>query len=490
MRLRRSSPRRVVWTVLKGWLVAVAGIIAALTVTTKVRKLNRAHRGDGFPRTTADRGAGRRGDDRHDLHARRPTSTTTCWTAIAGAQERILFESFIIKGDAIGQRFKRALIRAAERGVEVRVVYDGFANLVVRPSFLRFPPPVQVLRYPLLSGWMVFNPRRWGRDHRKILVVDDTAAFVGGYNIGTEYATTWRDTHLKVEGDAVWDLDNAFVDFWNLNARGLPMLKDRGSPSWDPHVRAHRNVPRQLVFPIRNMYLEAIDRAADHIYLTAAYFIPDHDILRRPAGGAEPRRRRADPRAGGEQPRGRRLALARASTASCCGTACGSSATATRWCTPRPPRSTAAGRPSARRTSTGSASPATTRSTSRSSTTASLAHLETVFANDLGQATELTLAEWERRARRRPRVRAAARPAAPVALTAGSFMRGLSSSDENALIEVSRPFHGAPGGWGHQPPRRSTDHERNDQDRHRRSRGHGGHSAPSPSSPPASRIGQ
>ena len=57
------------------------------------------------------------------------------------------------------------------------------------------------------------------------------------------------------------------------------MLKDRGSPSWDPHVRAHRNVPRQLVFPIRNMYLEAIDRAADRVYLTAAYFIPDHDIL-------------------------------------------------------------------------------------------------------------------------------------------------------------------------------------------------------------------
>ena len=50
MRIRRTSPRRVVWTVVKGWLVAVAGIIAALTVITKVRKLSRAHRGDGFPR--------------------------------------------------------------------------------------------------------------------------------------------------------------------------------------------------------------------------------------------------------------------------------------------------------------------------------------------------------------------------------------------------------------------------------------------------------
>jgi cardiolipin synthase A/B len=279
MRLRRTSPRRVLWSVLKGWLVAVTGVIVALTATSKVRKLTRAHRGDGFPRTPPT-----------EVPVSGSTTITTytygadlyedMLTAIAGAHERILFESFIIKGDAVGKRFRRALIRAAERGVEVRVVYDGFANLVVRPSFLRFPAPVQVLRYPLISGWMVFNPRRWGRDHRKILVVDDTAAFVGGYNVGSEYATRWRDTHLKVEGDSVWDLDNAFVDFWNLNARGLPMLKDRGSPSWDPHVRAHRNVPRQLVFPIRNMYLEAIDRAADRIFLTAAYFIPDHDILR------------------------------------------------------------------------------------------------------------------------------------------------------------------------------------------------------------------
>ncbi|MGH3457164.1 phospholipase D-like domain-containing protein [Aeromicrobium sp.] len=275
---RRPSPRRLVWAVVQGWFAAVVVVIAALMITTRIRVRNRANRGDGFPRvppvavpvgeaTTITTYT--YGDDLYD----------DMLTAIAGAQERILFESFIFKGDAMGQRFKRALVRAAERGVDVRIVYDGFANLVVSPSFLRFPAPVQVLRYPLISGWFVFNPRRWGRDHRKILVVDDTAAFVGGYNVGSEYATEWRDTHLKVEGGSVWDLDNAFVDFWNLNARRLPMLKDRGSPSWDPRVRAHRNLPRQLVFPVRGMYLEAMDRATDHIYLTAAYFIPDRDIL-------------------------------------------------------------------------------------------------------------------------------------------------------------------------------------------------------------------
>ncbi len=277
MRLRRTTPRRVVLTFLRVWFLAVVNIVVALTVTSKVRKLNRSHRGNGFPRTVPT--SVPVGESTITTYTHGADLYDDMLAAIAGAQERILFESFILKGDAIGKRFKRALIRASDRGVDVRVVYDGFANLVVRPSFFRFPPPIQVLRYPLISGWMVLNPRRWGRDHRKILVVDDTAAFVGGYNIGVEYEKSWRDTHLKVEGGAVWDLDNAFVDFWNLNCRGLPMLKDRGSPSWDPHVRAHRNVPRQLVFPIRNMYLEAIDRAAHHIYLTAAYFIPDHDIL-------------------------------------------------------------------------------------------------------------------------------------------------------------------------------------------------------------------
>jgi cardiolipin synthase len=395
MRLRRSSPRRVVSTVLKGWLVAVAGIIAALTVTTKIRKLNRAHRGDGFPRTPP-----------FAVSVGGSTTITTytvgtdlyddMLTAIAGAKERILFESFIFKGDAMGKRFKRALIRAAERGVEVRVVYDGFANMVVRPSFLRFPPSVDVLRYPLLSGWMVFNPRRWGRDHRKILVVDDTAAFVGGYNIGSEYETTWRDTHLKVEGGSVWDLDNAFVDFWNLNARGLTMLKDRGSPSWDPYVRAHRNVPRQLVFPIRNMYLEAIDRAANHIYLTAAYFIPDHDILQ---ALKDARARGVDVRIlvpevsnhvvadwlsrgfYGEMLRhGVRIfryrdAMIHAKTATIDG----------RWST--------VGTANIDRLSLSG-----NYEINLEILDADLAnHLETVFANDLGQATELTRAEWERR---------------------------------------------------------------------------------------------
>ena len=66
--------------------------------------------------------------------------------AIEGARERVLFESFIIKDDEVGQRFKTALIAAAERGVEVFVIYDTFANLVVSRAFFDFPPSVNVVR--------------------------------------------------------------------------------------------------------------------------------------------------------------------------------------------------------------------------------------------------------------------------------------------------------------------------------------------------------
>ncbi|HEX2176733.1 MAG TPA: phospholipase D-like domain-containing protein [Nocardioidaceae bacterium] len=202
--------------------------------------------------------------------------------AIRGARELVLFETFMWKSDAVGQEFKDELVRAAERGVEVYVIYDAWANLVVPSAFKRFPDSLHVLEYPVFpAGWRFYDLRRAGRDHRKILVVDGEDGFVGGYNIGSMYATQWRDTHVRIEGSSAWDLQNAFVDFWNLRRTPeLPALVDRGTSQWEARIRVHRNVPRSWVFPIRGMYLEAIDRAQHHIYLTQAYFIPDDDFLR------------------------------------------------------------------------------------------------------------------------------------------------------------------------------------------------------------------
>ncbi|WP_201931428.1 phospholipase D-like domain-containing protein [Nocardioides donggukensis] len=213
--------------------------------------------------------------------------------AIAGARRQILLETYIWKGDEVGERFKRAITEAAERGVDVYVIYDAFANLVVDPRFKRFADSVKVLPYPVYNaGWRFFDLRRYGRDHRKILVVDDEVGFVGGYNIGAAYATEWRDTHCRVTGPGVWDLKRAFADFWNLHRRKRfraserPLLLETSS-MWESRIRVHRNVPRLWMFPIRSMYLEAINRATDNIWLTHAYFIPDQDFVDSLCGAAQ-----------------------------------------------------------------------------------------------------------------------------------------------------------------------------------------------------------
>ncbi|ABL82340.1 MULTISPECIES: phospholipase D-like domain-containing protein [unclassified Nocardioides] len=206
-------------------------------------------------------------------------------TAIAGAQRQILFETYIWKGDEVGERFKTALAAAADRGVEVYSIYDGFANLVVSPRFKRFPRNMKVLRYPAYpAGLRFFDLRRYGRDHRKILVVDDAVGFVGGYNIGAAYATEWRDTHVRITGPGVWDLKRAVADFWNLNRRRRlgsserPLLLETAS-EWEPRIRIHRNVPRLWMFPIRSIYIEAISRASTNVWMTQAYFLPDQDFV-------------------------------------------------------------------------------------------------------------------------------------------------------------------------------------------------------------------
>ena len=275
MRFRRSRLRTILRRIALSVAAVQAGTIAALFVVDHRRKKLRSPA--VFPRLPP-------------RSVTVGTSEVTVYTygedlyydmlgAIRQAKTQIFFETYIWKSDEVGQSFKNALIEAADRGVKVYVVFDEFANLVVPRSFFTFPRNVEVRRHPLIAT-SIRVPRNSGRDHRKILVVDSDAAFLGGFNIGSLYATDWRDTHARLTGDIVWDVHNAFIDYWNLAAgRRRSMLPDVGAPSWQPNLRIHRNVPRNMVYPIRGMYLEAIDRASDHIYLTHAYLIPDEDML-------------------------------------------------------------------------------------------------------------------------------------------------------------------------------------------------------------------
>ncbi len=182
-------------------------------------------------------------------------------------------------------------------------IYDGFANVVVSPAFKRFPPSLKVLRYPIwTAGLRFWDLRRYGRNHRKMLVVDEEVAFLGGYNIGSAYATEWRDTHVRITGPGVWDLKRAFADFWNLNRR-------------------HRLAPQRAAAAARDgVRLGPAD--PDPPQHPAAVELPDPQHVPR---GDQPRQpqhlahHRLLPARPGLRRRARRGGAARASTyASCC----------------------------------------------------------------------------------------------------------------------------------------------------------------------------
>jgi cardiolipin synthase len=275
MHIHPSWRRILLW--FGGGLVAVQSVIVAiLAITAEIRK--RRAPPAGFPHERRLISEVAENDVR--IYTYGQDLYSAMLAAIDGARETIFFETFIWKGDPLGQTFKQRLARKAAEGVRVFVIFDSFANLVVPPRFKRFPASIHTIEYRTLEHvWYVFDPRRYARDHRKLLVVDNEIAFVGGFNIGKLYATEWRDTHLRFRGTAALDLAYAFADFWNNNREQRVAIEPPLARPWPGAIKVHRNDPARLVFPIRGMYLDAIERAQHHIYLTNAYFIPDRVIL-------------------------------------------------------------------------------------------------------------------------------------------------------------------------------------------------------------------
>lgn len=282
--------RTAVTTVLVANAIAQATAIGAVLIADSMRKRRQPPSGE-FPRV----------EPREITVADAPVATYTYGADlyeamiedIENAQHTVMFETFIWKSSVVGRRVKDALIAAAQRGLDVYVIMDSWGNLNnLDFRFKTWPdlPTLHVLKFPLIRpGLLIGNLRQTGRDHRKLLVVDGKIGYIGGYNVGDLYATTWRDTHLRVEGDAAWELEDSFVDFWNdhrrhrvrdkIVRRPLPAIPEHGALSWDSRVVAASNSPYRLHFPIRYMYMSALNRANDHVYITMGYFIPDRDIL-------------------------------------------------------------------------------------------------------------------------------------------------------------------------------------------------------------------
>jgi cardiolipin synthase A/B len=92
---------------------------------------------------------------------------------------------------------------------------------------------------------------------------------------------------VRLRGPVVADLDFAFVDLWNSGPGGRRPQLPTPPRTWDSRITIHRNLPRYMVYPIRNMYLEAIERATSRVLMTHAYFIPDADLTRALLNAAE-----------------------------------------------------------------------------------------------------------------------------------------------------------------------------------------------------------
>ncbi len=138
--------------------------------------------------------------------------------AIEGARISVRLEMYIFSGAEIGERFRAALVRAAQRGAQVRVMVDAFGSIGLAASFWK----------PLTDAggeFQWFNPLKLGRmsyrNHRKLLVCDDAIAVFGGLNIAPEYDgdgvhSGWRDLAMRVEGALAAELGEAFDGSWEL----------------------------------------------------------------------------------------------------------------------------------------------------------------------------------------------------------------------------------------------------------------------------------
>jgi cardiolipin synthase len=201
--------------------------------------------------------------------------------AIDSARDSIFFESYIWKDDEDGWAFKTHLAKKAAEGVSVYVIYDSVGNLVVPRSFKSsFDPNIHVLEYQALKSFHhILDPRHYSLDHRKLLIVDGKVSFIGGYNISSLYANWWRDTHLRISGPAASDLAHSFIDFWNRFCKRKQTITRYYPRNFNPLITLHGNDALRLTFPIRDMYIEAVNRAEHFIYLSNAYFIPDHVLL-------------------------------------------------------------------------------------------------------------------------------------------------------------------------------------------------------------------
>lgn len=208
------------------------------------------------------------------------------------AQRFIHIQYYIIRDDILFERFRKVLQQKITEGVEVRILYDAMGCRTVNQRMwkhLREAGIETAEFFPAL--FRRFHLRVNYRNHRKIVVIDNKIAYLGGFNVGKEYIGLedkfgyWRDTHLRIVGSAVLSLQFRFILDWNYAAKKNLFTEKK---YYDTFVSGSRDFcklqiissgPDKAEEQIRDNYLRLIHKAKKTIYIQTPYFVPDEAIF-------------------------------------------------------------------------------------------------------------------------------------------------------------------------------------------------------------------
>lgn len=204
------------------------------------------------------------------------------------AEKYILVQFYIVRDDGIGRELKEILVKKARAGVNIWFLYDEIGTRKMKHYFNDLSN----------AGVNVssFHSTRGGgnqfqinfRNHRKIVVVDGKQGWIGGNNVGDEYLgndlklPNWRDTHMKISGPSVLQLQISFIEDWQwARDEFIPSLE--WTPTPDPAGNAKVLIvptgPADRLESCSLMYQQAIHSARDRIWIASPYFIPDESIM-------------------------------------------------------------------------------------------------------------------------------------------------------------------------------------------------------------------
>lgn len=207
---------------------------------------------------------------------------------IEKAERYILVFFFILSADKIGKKLQQALIRKARQGVAVYVMYDAMGSLFLPQAYVKElrAAGVAVTSFrstPTRAYYFQLN----FRNHRKIVVVDGRAAWVGGLNWGDEHLGlnkfygAWRDTHLKVEGPAVQGVQLVFQEDYYWAAGRLLDLEWSPQPAegGDTNVLYMGSGPSDELDVGLLYFVHTINCARKRIWIASPYFVPDPSVI-------------------------------------------------------------------------------------------------------------------------------------------------------------------------------------------------------------------